>query len=158
MRATDLHPVHAALSYADRPERLLCTLMNSCSHPVTVSRGQAYGLLREAKSNQENFRNPWAIQFLEDPPSPIEGLPEASAQEKEREDVREQGRRRQWLIEQFKINESPFIQGRPERLEKALNLLLEYYDLFSQGDKYGRTTLVEHEICSQDVPPIKTKG
>ena len=36
--------------------------------------------------------------------------------------------------------------------------MLNYYDLFSQGDKYGRTTLVEHEICTQDVPPIKTKG
>ena len=70
----------------------------------------------------------------------------------------EQERRRKWLIEQFKIHESPFIQGRPERLEKALTLLLEYYNLFSQGDKYGRTSLVEHEICTRDVPPIKTKG
>ena len=104
MRATDLHPVHAALSYSDRPERLLCTLMNSCPHPVAISRGQAYGLLREAKSSQEDFYNPWAIQFLEKPSTPIEGLPEASSLEKEREDVGEQERRRQWLTEQFKIN------------------------------------------------------
>ena len=109
--------------------------MNSCSHPVAISKGQAYGLLREAKSNREYFPNPWAIQFLEKLPKPIEGLPEGSAQEKKQENAREQERRRQWLIEQFKIKESPFIQGRPERLEKALTLLLEYYDLFSQGDK-----------------------
>ena len=43
-------------------------------------------------------------------------------------------------------------------MEDALNVLLEYYDLFSQGDRYGRTDLVEHEICTEDVPPIKTKG
>ena len=158
MRATDLHPVHAALTYSDRPGRLLCTLMNSCPHPVAVSKGQAYGLLREAKSNREDFYNPWAIQFIEGSLSPIEGLPEASPEEQEQADALEQKRRRQWLVDQFRINESPFIQGRPERLEKALTLLLNYYDLFSQGDKYGRTTLVEHEICTQDVPPIKTKG
>ena len=61
-------------------------------------------------------------------------------------------------MDQFKIQESPFIQGRPERMDQAITLLLEYYDLFSQGDKYGRTSLVEHEICTRDVPPIKTKG
>ena len=58
----------------------------------------------------------------------------------------------------FKIQGSPFIQGRPERIDQAITLLLEYYDLFSQGDKYGRISLVEHEICTRDVPPIKTKG
>ena len=58
----------------------------------------------------------------------------------------------------FKIQGSPFIQGRPERIDQAITLLLEYYDLFSQGDKYGRTSLVEHEIFTRDVPPIKTKG
>ena len=110
------------------------------------------------KSNHEDFYNPWAIQFIEGSLSPIEGLPEASPEEEEQANALEQKRRRQWLIDQFRINESPFIQGRPERLEKALTLLLNYYDLFSQGDKYGRTTLVEHEICTQDVPPIKTKG
>ena len=76
MRATDLHPVHAALSCADRPGRLLCTILNSHPHPVAVSQGQNYGLLREAKSSREAFLNPWAIQFLEKAPSPLEGLPE----------------------------------------------------------------------------------
>ena len=102
MRATDLHPVHAALTYSDRLGRLLCTLMNSCPHPVSISRGQVYGLLREAKSNQEDFYNPWAIQFIEESLSPIEGLPEASPQEKEQENALERKRRRQWLIEQFR--------------------------------------------------------
>ena len=148
MRATDLHPVHAALSYADRPGRLLCTIMNSHPHPVAISRGQNYGLLREAKSSCEMFPNPWAIQFIEEPPSPVEGLPDGPTTETEQAKEKEQDCRKEWLMEQFKINESPFIQGRPERLEKALSLLLKYHDLFSQGDKYGRTTLVEHEICT----------
>ena len=110
--------------------------MNSCSHPVAISKGQVYGLLREAKSDREDFSNPWAIQFIEGSLSPIEGLPEASPEEQEQTNALEQKHRQQWLIEQFRINESPFIQGRPERLEKALTLLLNYYDLFSQGDKY----------------------
>ena len=78
----------------------------------------------------------------------MEGLPEEWTQEKDQVHQKEQERQKEWLLDQFKIRESPFIQGRPERLEQALTLLLNYYDLFSQGDKDGRTTLVEHEICT----------
>ena len=133
--------------------------MNSHPYPIAVSRGQTYGLLRGAQSDtDQTFPNPWAIHFIENPISSVEGLPEEWTLEKDQAHQKEQEQRKEWLLEQFKIWESPFIQGRPEQLEQALALLLNYYNLFSQGDKYGRTTLVEHEICTRDVPPIKTKG
>ena len=126
---------------------------------MAISRGQTYGLLREARSNDNRtFPNPWAIQFIESSPAPIEGLPEGQTPERDQAHQKEQEQRREWLMDQFKIQESPFFQGRPERMNQAITLLLEYYDLFSQGDKYGCTSLVEHEICTRDIPPIKTKG
>src|SRR5208282_2052374 len=40
----------------------------------------------------------------------------------------------------------------------TLALLLEYYDLFSHGDQYGKTTWVKHYIHTGDAKPICHKG
>ena len=39
----------------------------------------------------------------------------------------------------------------------ALNLLEEFADLFSTGDQYGKTDLIEHEIDTQDAAPGRCK-
>ena len=145
MRTTDLHPVHAALSQADRPGHFLCTILNSHPYPIAVSKGKTYGILRGAQSNtDQTFHNPWAIHIVENPITAIEGHPEGWTAEKDQAQQKEQGQRRDWLLEQFKLRESPFIvvQGRLERMEQALTLLLEYSELFCYGDRFGHTTLV----------------
>ena len=63
-----------------------------------------------------------------------------------------------WLIDQFELNKNPLLNKREDK-KKVLTLLLRYFDLFSSGDRYGQTDLVEH--CIKLVPgtkPIKLKN
>ena len=63
-----------------------------------------------------------------------------------------------WLIDQFELNKNPLLSKREDK-KKVLALLLRYFDLFSSGDRYGQTDLVEH--CITLVPgtqPIKLKN
>ena len=93
---------------------------------MVISRGQTYDLLRGAKSDDnKTFPNPWAIQFIENSPAPIEGLSEGQTLEKDQAHQKEQIRKKEWLMDQFRIQESPFIQGRPKRMSQAITLLLE---------------------------------
>ena len=63
-----------------------------------------------------------------------------------------------WLIDQFELNKNPLLNKREDK-KKVITLLLRYFDLFSSGDHYGQTDLVEH--CIKLVPgtkPIKLKN
>ena len=62
-----------------------------------------------------------------------------------------------WLIKEFRLKEAPWLQ-KPELFSSALKLLVEYYDIMSHDDEYGKTHLIEHEIKTQDVQPIRLKG
>ena len=64
--------------------------------------------------------------------------------------------RREWLIREFKLKEKKCLQE-PGRLEKALQLLLKYWNFFSHDGSYGKTHLLQHRIITEDVPPIKCK-
>ena len=53
--------------------------------------------------------------------------------------------KKDWLIDNFELRKSPFLKDRKD-LEKAVEVLLEYWDLFSFDGSYGRTNLIKHRI------------
>ena len=62
-----------------------------------------------------------------------------------------------WLIEHFKLNESPFLKT-PERMKKATDLLLRYWDMMSFDGDFGKTDRVQHRIITEPgTKPIKDK-
>ena len=67
-----------------------------------------------------------------------------------------EGEKRQWLISQFELDKSPFLQT-PGDLNKAVALLMEFWDLFSHDGSFGKTHLITHRIITEDVPPIKCR-
>lgn len=66
--------------------------------------------------------------------------------------------RKKWLLEAFKLAEAPWLKGDAKLLVAAEKLILEFHDIFSRNDEYGTTTMVEHAIHTEDVPPIRCKG
>ena len=62
----------------------------------------------------------------------------------------------EWLKKQFKLATSPFLRATSD-LNKAINVLLEFWDSFSHDGSYGRTHLLKHRIINEDVPPIKCR-
>lgn len=127
---TDLHPAICALTTVQPDGRCWTSVMNTTDKPVNVTEGQRYGTFKVAPDLTKNS-------------------PEAAVKVQDRPD--------QWYLDQFKLKDSPFLQ-KEEDLQKALNLLKKYGDLFSTGDEYGKTKLLEHAIHTHEGPPIKCRN
>ena len=138
---TDLHP---SLSVVTRlTDQGLCavSVMNTLDEPILVPSGLRFGEVRRFRDNSADPRE-WRVASID-----------AAAEVRP---VSRGAKSKKWLYEQFRLHESPFLTNRAH-LEAALRLLRDFEDIFSEGDEYGHTELVAHEIRTQDVPPIKCK-
>ena len=55
--------------------------------------------------------------------------------------------KRELIIQQFQLRKSPFLRQR-EDLEKAVAVMMEFWDSFSHDRAYGRTHLLKHRIIT----------
>jgi transposase InsO family protein len=63
---------------------------------------------------------------------------------------------RKWLREEFELDKSPWLTAEEDR-EEALQLLLKFKDVFSVDGSFGKTELIQHDIITEKVPPIKQR-
>ena len=136
---TNLHPTLAAITNVNDDGFCFTSVLNTLESSIEVPAGLRFGSYTPIRTELKDVRT-WRINAIRSPAS--EAVKKAD---------------RQWLEEEFKLKESPFLQAESDR-RAALDLLEEYADLFSHGDRYGRTELVQHCIRTQDVPPIKCKS
>lgn len=64
----------------------------------------------------------------------------------------------EWLRKNLKLSQSSWIQNDSKLKEMTEEVLLKYYDLFNGPTKFGSTDILEHEIITEDVPPIKMRS
>ena len=64
--------------------------------------------------------------------------------------------KRAWIIKQFWLKDSPFLHN-PNDFNKAVAILMEFWDSFSHDGAYGKTHLLKHHTITEDVPPIKCR-
>ncbi len=64
--------------------------------------------------------------------------------------------KKKWLYEAFKLKENRMLQQH-KLVERAVHLLLSYFDVISVEGEFGHTDLLEHAIHTEDVPPIKCR-
>ena len=108
--------------------------MNLSDHPVTLSKGQRWGIFS---------LSPEATRTIE-----LDG---------EVEDIEWTDRmKRNWLIREFKLDSRPKIRTK-EQQEKVLEVLLRHWSIFSTDGNFGRTDLIEHEIHLTNEKPIRCK-
>ena len=62
-----------------------------------------------------------------------------------------------WLKQEFKLEEAPWLKKNSGAMEQTVNLLLEFYDICLE-DELSHTDVLEHNIKTEDIPPIRTKG
>ena len=61
-----------------------------------------------------------------------------------------------WLDKEFQISKNPLLDK--EKQQRSLNLLLEFWDIFSVDGSFGCTDLITHEIYTQPGhPPLRCK-
>jgi hypothetical protein len=64
--------------------------------------------------------------------------------------------RRAWMLENFRLSTSPVLNTH-QKVDRAVEFLDGYWDLYSIDGSFGKTILIEHQIYTEDVPPIKTR-
>jgi hypothetical protein len=176
MNSTDLHPAMNAIVSCDNQGKFTAAVLNTLSHDVSVPAGQTYGTATFTCRPEELDDQPWHISVLRaDPASRLsrrdqyeekfvkeakekESLKDKDAPELTADQLRRftEKDKREWLIRQFKLKASPFLQ-KPWQLKKAVDALLLYWDIFSHDGSYGKTSLIKHRVITDDVPPIKNK-
>jgi hypothetical protein len=65
-------------------------------------------------------------------------------------------KRRAWMLENFKLSTSPVLNTL-KKVDRAVEFLDGYWDLYSIDGSFGKTNLIEHCIYTKDLLPIKTR-
>ena len=61
-------------------------------------------------------------------------------------------------IKEFQLDKSSCLKKDPKLKLQVVQLLVEFDDIMGRGDRIGRTTLVEHDIDTGDLPPVIMKA
>lgn len=66
-------------------------------------------------------------------------------------------RKREWLIKELRLRDSPYLKEREEDFDEALRLGMEYFDVFSKRGETGKTELMQFELNLTNDVPIHTR-
>ena len=143
-------------------------VMNLSSEPITITDGTKYGNFTRTCSPEEKEEMPWRICTLKNrSPTLQKKLNEAIGKAKE-DDKKEEGeeeddpmewteeKKTAWVKEQFRLEAAPALKTEEDRNEVA-RLLVKYFDVISVRGEYGLTKLMQHEIHTEDVTPIRCR-
>jgi hypothetical protein len=72
------------------------------------------------------------------------------------QETRPKDKRRAWMLENFNLSTSSVLNT-PQNIDRAVEFLDGYWDLYSIDGLFGKTNLIEHQIYTEDGPPIKTR-
>ena len=64
--------------------------------------------------------------------------------------------KRGWFVTQFKLDESPFLKDAAS-LKAAIDVLMEFWPLFSHDGSFGKTSIFKHRIITTEVAPIRNR-
>ena len=62
----------------------------------------------------------------------------------------------EWLVKEFRLNENPLLQSN-RRMQALLQVLKQYWKVYSTDGTYGKTTLLKHEIHTEPGPPVNMR-
>ena len=163
MNTTDLHPGQNAAVTADNQGTIRAAVMNTTDKPIQMTDGTFYGhfatfnkfnIATVAPKSKQDKQKEYIQRLVNDKDKAKQKIED----DKHKTNFRKytQAEREQWIIDQFKLKESPFLKT-PQLLTKAVDTLMEFWDFFSHDGSFGKTDLIEHKIITEDVPPIKSK-
>ena len=151
MAKTDLHPWVGAMVDIEPGGQVVAGVMNTSDQPVLLHADTRYGTLTKCGTMAQWQKDPDTVCAITAPCAEA-----ASAETPQETDPRTRKEKVQWLTEQFKLNESPFLKS-ASNMQRAVQLLLDHWEAFSIHGEYGTTDLVEHEIHTAPGPPVKQK-
>jgi transposase InsO family protein len=143
---TNLNLWTSALVTAQGDGGVIGGIMNYTENAVTLKRGTKYGSATAVGGPAEYMAGLAALCV-------IEGREEHSvAQHKSWPMAQKQ----KWIRETFHIKDCVCLTTDQDR-QRAVDLLLEFWDVLSIDGDFGETDLIEHRIYTEDRPPIKER-
>ena len=144
---TGLETVPCAITeMAEGSGLVLSSVLNPTDKAITLKKGLLFGIFEK---DEETLGQIATMEVNQDNKKKVEVNRIGKVERK---------RRVEWLLDRFKIKEAPVLQGNSEVQQQVIELLLEYWDVFAQGDEYGKTSWEEHEIpLVPGAQPIKQK-
>ena len=133
----------------DQP--IMAFVVNRGSEPVVLSKNQKLGTIELVEDASNEINNQLAsIGNAQNSETLVQQTSAEKWPETEDEKI-------SWIEKHFKIQENGLLD--PGQKKEVMELLLKYFSLFSDGNSFGRTTLVEHAIkLIPGTEPIRTKN
>jgi hypothetical protein len=75
----------------------------------------------------------------------VSGATPKDNKESRRHETWPKEKRRAWMLENFKLSTSPVLNT-PQKVDRAVEFLDGYWDLYSIDGSFGKTNLIEHQI------------
>jgi hypothetical protein len=175
MTKTNLHPWIGVVTQS-QGGKLAAGLLNTTHKPITVRQGTMYGLWEPMLEEEDEDGKRLTAMGEEEEEEEINGLGTGRQEQKSYENgYKKNGQqvqktdeeknrtknwsdiqKKQWLRQEFKLDESPWLDTEELRRE-ATEMLLGFWDVFSHDGEFGKTDLIKHEIHTKPGPPIKCK-
>ncbi len=133
MHRTGLHPVRRRITGCTAEGLTAGAVLNMTDQEVTIPKGTRYGIYA-LRSEEEEISN-----------TNHEEIKPHTDEEKD-----------QWLIKEFRLRKSPFLQN-PKNMEAALATLKKHWGVFSLDGAFGKTSLIEHHIETGTHNPINMR-
>ena len=123
------------------------TVLNPTSQPVKISAHYNMGQVQAIAEPDQHAKTPWRIcaklDLFKAPPVHTR-LPHDNAPDLEK---------KKWITDNFKLNDIALLKDRA-KLTKVEDLLLKYFDIFSDGERIGKTKMATHFINTSSDKPI----
>lgn len=157
MHFHDCHPwVNPLVDPSDSGD-ILVGIMNTLGVPLTIPANTFYGTFTLICSIHQQDRFPWRIAVLNTSTSPgvqaaptVEETPSFMKGPTTPANIQQ---RKTFLTTAFDLKKADQLDT-PQKIDKALHLILTYLDVFSFDGGFGTTNLIKHTIYTEPGPPI----
>ena len=142
MTTTDMHPWSASAVHCTPNGEIIAGIMNTLPDQIPLESGTRYGTFQLMSTMERHHEHPWRIVTL--------AAPEKNAKTEDNDMDQPttdaiRAERMQFIIEKFKLSESPVIQSK-EQVMQAATLLLKHWHVFSFDGSFGTTKLIRHNL------------
>lgn len=130
--------------------------LNPTSNPIRLSRGQRYGFFIPEIKDVDDDDQAWDQEHQE---YAVNAMAKRDTHKVEEPSPDPQPwtekQKREWVEKEFRIQENTHLTQ--EQKEEVIQLLMEFWSIYSTDGSFGKTHLLKHAIYTQPVPPIKCR-
>ena len=157
MEKHDISPGINVLTNVNQKGHMKVPLINTRNQPIKIPKGTLYGHISPVAVNKAgNHRSEINCIYSMRSDSDSFQPPQKRKKIETKQMTMTKEEKMEWLNNKFNLKNNKFLKNKRD-YHMAMEVLLQFFDLFSLDGSYGHTDLIEHRIITEDVLPIKDK-